>query len=370
MARKRKSPRTKNGKARRSQNAARPGANARRRRRKANGVEEDAQGALKASKSKRTRAEAGESGDEAHAAASAPDELIGALEEQVDPIADEGVTARQAKARAQRGPSRRSDSANTDDSPAKLIAKVLSLDEGTPEREKAMRELALHRRRHQPTPFMATPERAEAEKLVAQAERERKVKAINTVAEQLTKLSLSLEERIKMIDEVIVPILPDPVLGRAVWFAPFYSLDQADPEAWRGFCGRIVRSGAILAAMTPAACLEFGGAVQGILRCHLMYELGLSGAEVFALDAALDALRSACQLERQADRILASGSKRAASQYAQVMTAAAKARQTCAAEMNRLLERHAARRALPVVEAVVNEIEDRPAGAQLPDEAA
>ena len=201
------------------------------------------------------------------------------------------------------------------------------------------------------------------------AGRQRMVDAINAVAERLRDLGQPLEERMAMIDEVIQPILPDPILGRGVSFVAFHKLSQADAEAWGTYCRRFVESGALLSAMDPGGALEFGGAIQGILRWHLIHALELSGAEVFALDHALNSLRSGCELERQAGRILSSNSKRAASHYAQIQAAAAKSRQGFQAEMNRILERRAAS-ALPAVEAVVKEVENRPIDAQLPDEAA
>ena len=101
MAKKRKNPRTKNGKARRSQNAARPGANDQRRRRKPTSVPEDASTTRKAGNRNGSR----------------------------------------------------SDSSTTDDGRARLLARVLSLDEGTPEREESMGELSRHLRRHQKLRF-------------------------------------------------------------------------------------------------------------------------------------------------------------------------------------------------------------------------
>jgi len=124
-----------------------------------------------------------------------------------------GNTARQAKARAQRGPSRRSDSSATDDGRAKLIAKVLSAEKGRAEREEGVRELALHLRRHQPLPAMKTPERDEAEQLVAHAERELKTKAVYLVVDKLRDEGIELAERVELISGAIEPILLDTELA-------------------------------------------------------------------------------------------------------------------------------------------------------------
>ena len=94
MRKRRKKPQTKSGKAGGRPSAARPGANARRRRRKPTGTPEDASKTPKARNENGTRSKAGGENGDGQAAASAPDELKDMLEEQANPVAEEDITAR------------------------------------------------------------------------------------------------------------------------------------------------------------------------------------------------------------------------------------------------------------------------------------
>jgi len=335
MARKRKNPRTKSGKASRPRSAARLDRNDRPRRRKPTSVPDDATKTSKANRRKGTQAEAGENGDGAQAAAPAPDELNGALQEEFDVVAEEGITARQPEARAQRGPSRRSDSSNTDDGRAQLIARVLSAKEGTPEREEAMRELALHQRRHQPMPSMATPERDQAEKLVADADREQKLQAAMATARELEATRLPIERRVEMITDATVTVLSDPVLARHASAVVFSSLHKADGEGYREFTRRVLVNGLGFSGFPAMEDQE--EAVANMLRPVAAEESGSSSVYGHLLgDELLNQWVVVARLRRRAEAAYRAGGKDARRDYTRLMETLVKATQGLTALMGEL----------------------------------